>query len=62
MSSTRVSPQNNERLSLRQTIVNESLDEIGEALKAKGIILEDILESGDTIREAIAQKKYSLPK
>jgi AbrB family looped-hinge helix DNA binding protein len=43
-------------------VANEALDEIGAALKAKGIKLEDLLERGRTIRAEIAEKKYGLPK
>jgi len=43
-------------------VVNETLDEIGAALKAKGIKLEDLLERGREIRSELAQEKYSLAK
>jgi len=43
-------------------VVNEALDEIGAALKAKGIKLEDLLERGRGIRSELAQEKYGLTK
>jgi AbrB family looped-hinge helix DNA binding protein len=41
-------------------VVNEALDEIGQALKAKGIKLEDLLERGREIRADLAREKYGL--
>ena len=43
-------------------VVNETLDEIGAALKAKGIKLEDLLERGREIRSELAREKYGLTK
>lgn len=41
-------------------VANETLDEIGAALKAKGIKLEDLLKSGRGIRADLAKEKYGL--
>jgi AbrB family looped-hinge helix DNA binding protein len=41
-------------------VANETLDEIGAALKAKGIKLEDLLERGRGIRADLAKEKYGL--
>ena len=41
-------------------VANEALDEIGAALKAKGIKLEDLLEHGREIRTELAKEKYGL--
>ncbi len=41
-------------------VANEALDEIGAALKAKGIKLEDLLERGREIRADLAKEKYGL--
>jgi AbrB family looped-hinge helix DNA binding protein len=43
-------------------VANEALDEIGAALKAKGIKLEDLLERGREIRSELAREKYGLTK
>jgi AbrB family looped-hinge helix DNA binding protein len=41
-------------------VANEALDEIGKALKAKGITLEELIERGREIRGRIAKDKYGL--
>ena len=41
-------------------VVNETLDEIGEALRAKGVTLEQWIERGREIRGEIAREKYGL--
>ena len=43
-------------------VANEALDEIGAALKAKGIKLEDLLERGREIRSELAREKYGPAK
>lgn len=43
----------------RQVVVAGLLDEIGEALKAKGITLEELIESGRDIRQEIYDEKYA---
>ena len=47
-------------INAREAQVMNALDEIGEALRAKGITLEDLIESSQDIREAIAREKYGL--
>jgi AbrB family looped-hinge helix DNA binding protein len=41
-------------------VADEALDEIGEALKAKGLTLEQVLERGRVIRAEITQERYDL--
>ena len=43
-------------------VANEALDEIGAALKAKEIKLEDLRERGREIRAELAKDKYDLTK
>lgn len=43
----------------REAIAMEALDRIGEALKEKGIKLEDLIQSGREIRGEIYQEKYA---
>lgn len=42
----------------QQVIANKALDEIGEALKEKGLTLEDMIERGRAIREELYQEWY----
>jgi hypothetical protein len=46
-------------ISPREAQVMSLLDEIGDALKQKGLTLEELLESGQEIREEIYQEKYA---
>ena len=41
-------------------VANEALDEIGEALRSKGVTLEQWLAQGRRIRGEIARQKYGL--
>ena len=41
-------------------VANEALDELAQALQAKGVTLEDLLARGREIREQLAQEKYDL--
>lgn len=43
-----------------EVIVSEALDEIGKALKAKGIEIDDLLERGGEIHEKLIEEKYGL--
>jgi hypothetical protein len=43
-----------------EVIVSEALDEIGKALKEKGISLEDLLERGREIRGEIVEEEYGI--
>jgi AbrB family looped-hinge helix DNA binding protein len=42
-------------------VANEALDEIGHALKAKGIKLQNLLKRGREIRSELAAERYGLP-
>jgi AbrB family looped-hinge helix DNA binding protein len=44
----------------QELIATKALDEIGEALKAQGLTLEDMIERGRAIREELAQERYNL--
>jgi AbrB family looped-hinge helix DNA binding protein len=46
-------------VSPRQAVAMKLLDEIGEALKEKGIGLDELIESGREIRQAIYGEKYA---
>jgi hypothetical protein len=41
-------------------VVSEALDEIGRALKERGISLEELIERGRAIRESIIEEEYGL--
>ena len=43
-------------------VANDALDEIGAALRAKGVKLEDLLERGREIRSELARQKYGPAK
>jgi AbrB family looped-hinge helix DNA binding protein len=42
-----------------EVIVTEALDQIGRALRERGITLEELIESGREIRQQIYNEKYS---
>lgn len=42
-----------------ELIVSEMLDQIGAALKAKGISLEELIESGRELRQDLYNEKYA---
>jgi len=42
-----------------ELIVGKALGELGRALKAKGITLEELIESGRDIRQEIYEEKYA---
>jgi len=46
-------------ISSRESQMIKLLDEIGDALKEKGISLEEIIESGRDIRQDIYNEKYA---
>lgn len=46
-------------ISPREAQVMQLLDEIGEALREKGISLDELIESGREIREELYQEKYA---
>lgn len=41
-------------------VVDEALAEIGEALKAKGLTLDEMIERGRVIRESLVAEEYGL--
>jgi AbrB family looped-hinge helix DNA binding protein len=41
-------------------VANEALDELAQALEAKGVTLDDLLERGREIRGQLAREKYGL--
>lgn len=47
-------------ISPREALAMKLLDEIGEALKAKGITLEQMLADGVDIRKELIREKYGL--
>jgi AbrB family looped-hinge helix DNA binding protein len=44
----------------REAVAMELLDQIGEALKERGISLEELVESGREIRAEMLKEKYGL--
>ena len=46
-------------ISVRETLVLNKLDEIGEGLRARGLTLEELIESGSAIRQKIYDEKYA---
>lgn len=47
-------------ISPREVLAMKYLDEIGDALKGKGITLEDMIASGEEIRKELIREKYGL--
>lgn len=47
-------------ISPQQVIANRALDKLGEALKEKGLSLEELIESGREIRGQIVKEKYGI--
>ena len=47
-------------ISLKESMAMKLLDDIGNGLKAKGITLEELIESGRNAREGIIKEKYNL--
>ena len=47
-------------ISPREALAMKYLDEIGDALKGKGITLEDMIASGQEIRKELIREKYGL--
>ncbi len=44
----------------QEVIANKLLDQIGEALREKGLTLAELIESGREIRGQIVQEKYGI--
>jgi AbrB family looped-hinge helix DNA binding protein len=57
---TFVETENGVLIKPAEVIVSEALDEIGKALEAKGIRLEDLLERGGSIRGRLIEENYGL--
>lgn len=49
-------------ISPQETIAMDALDKLGEALKARGMTLEELMEEGEQTREELVRAKYQLPK
>ena len=49
-------------ISPQETIAMDTLDKLGEALKARGMTLEELMEEGEQTREELVRAKYHLPK
>ena len=49
-------------ISPQETIAMDALDKLGEALKARGMTLEELMEEGEQTREERVREKYHLPK
>jgi len=47
-------------ISPQEIIAMDALDQIGEALKEKGLTLEELMESGREIRGKLLEKEYEL--
>lgn len=47
-------------ISPREALAMKLLDEIGEALKKKGITLEEMIADGEEIRKELIREKYGL--
>jgi AbrB family looped-hinge helix DNA binding protein len=47
-------------ISPREVVAVEALDRIGEALRARGITLEEMIESGREIRGQLLQETYGI--
>ena len=43
-------------------VATEALDRIGEALRASGISLEELIESGREVRGDIVRERYGMPE
>lgn len=46
----------------QEVVATEALDRIGEALKASGISLEELVESGREVRGDIVRERYGMPE
>ena len=47
-------------ISPREALAMKLLDELGDALKAKGITLEQLIEDGEKIRTELIREQYGL--
>lgn len=44
----------------QEVLANKLLDQIGEALRAKGLTLEELIESGREIRGELVEEEYGI--
>ena len=44
----------------QEVVATAALDKVGEALKDKGVSLEDLIESGRDVRGALIEERYEL--
>lgn len=44
----------------QEVVASEALEEIGEALRAQGLSLEDMIERGRAIRSQLLEEKYGI--
>ena len=44
-----------------EVVASQALDKIGQALKSRGLELDDLIESGRVIRDEIASEQYDSP-
>ena len=58
---TFIETENGVMIQPAEVIVSSALDQIGQALKAKGISLEDLIERGREIRGRIIEEEYAIP-
>ncbi len=49
-------------IDIRETLALSLMDQLGDALQARGITLEELIASGQEIRQAIRDKKYAQDK
>ena len=47
-------------ISPREVVAMEALDRVGEALKERGITLEELIESGREIRSQLLEEEYDI--
>ncbi len=47
-------------ISPQQVVANRALDKIGEALREKGLSLDELIESGREIRGQMVKEKYGI--
>jgi AbrB family looped-hinge helix DNA binding protein len=47
-------------ISPRETLINKLLDEMGDVLRAKGVTLEELMESGREIRADLLKEHYGI--
>ncbi len=46
-------------IDIKETLALSLMDQLGDALQARGITLDELIESGQEIRQAIRDEKYA---